>query len=362
MTTADNKRTPPPDAKQRARALDTARSFIVRAPAGSGKTTLLIQRYLKLLAGVAQPEEILCMTFTRKAAGEMRSRVLGALQQAQKGGQNEAESNTLLFKLARQALDRDEQHNWGLLQNPSRLQFHTIDGFCVRLVRRLPRASGFGATPAVEEFPAALYRAAAAGAIACMDDEEAGEAGTAGAAARTVLAHFHNNYERLLGLLADMLAVRDQWLWVVAHPEISDKRALLEQYWKEIVRGDLGRLRNAMLEDPELAAEIAACAALAAGHMEEAGSDSPIRSCRELEEPPPAAADGDAPEQWRGLAALLLTSKGDVRKTVNKNSGFPADKRVKPAKERMLRLLGKLHGAGWAAELHAARALPQPRL
>jgi len=58
-----------------AAACDPARSCVVEACAGSGKTWMLVSRMLRALLDGTPPHEILAITFTRAAAGEMRERL-----------------------------------------------------------------------------------------------------------------------------------------------------------------------------------------------------------------------------------------------------------------------------------------------
>ena len=104
------------DQQARREALDVARSFIVQAPAGSGKTELLIQRYLRLLATVDNPEEVLAITFTRKAAREMQQRVSTALLQAKNGVAAQLEHEQTTLDAAVAVLKKDTENDWQLLK------------------------------------------------------------------------------------------------------------------------------------------------------------------------------------------------------------------------------------------------------
>ena len=61
-----------PDAAARQRAVDPAHNVVLEASAGTGKTHVLVDRYLNLLSRGVEPTNILAITFTRKAAAEMR--------------------------------------------------------------------------------------------------------------------------------------------------------------------------------------------------------------------------------------------------------------------------------------------------
>ncbi len=69
----------PVDRAAREFAIDPANDVVLEASAGTGKTRVLVDRYVRLIEAEVEPENILAITFTRKAAAEMRERVLAQL-------------------------------------------------------------------------------------------------------------------------------------------------------------------------------------------------------------------------------------------------------------------------------------------
>ncbi|PWW49038.1 ATP-dependent helicase/nuclease subunit A [Melaminivora alkalimesophila] len=84
-------------------ACDPARSVAVEACAGAGKTWMLVSRILRALLEGSAPHEILAITFTKKAAGEMRQRLQELLQEfAQR------EPQTLVAELVARGMDAQQ--------------------------------------------------------------------------------------------------------------------------------------------------------------------------------------------------------------------------------------------------------------
>ena len=323
------------DSAERVAALDPYRSFIVQAPAGSGKTELLTQRYLRLLANVEQPEHIVAITFTRKAAAEMRQRVMSALAQDPTQRPSLPHQQTT-WDLAQAVRQQDDAQAWQLARNPNRLRIQTFDSLAAELTRQLPVLSELGAQPQVTEHALPLYQQAARATLSELTDAALGPHLAA------VLAHLDNRLGQLETLLCHMLQRREQWLPTLLNmPDITALEAALQA----VIGRSLTRLNdmfdNALFTETIRLANLAA-ARLPADHALAAWKAHPYR---------PSTTWEDLP-LWHGLAALSLTQKGELRKTVNKKNGFPAASDTglsatektarKAAKAAMLRLLADL--------------------
>lgn len=314
------------DQAQRLEALDPQGSFIVSAPAGSGKTGLITQRLLRLLCSVQNPEEILCITFTKKAAAEMSSRVHSALQQA--AYQPRPADNYLAqtWDLASEALARNTELNWGLLEMPARLRIQTIDSFCRYVASQFALETSLGELPEPMDNPESMYRAAARSTLDCIEEQS-----ETGQQLQLLVAHTGNDLSRCEKLLADMLLKRDQWLPYIFG--IRDNRQYFQQVIEQTVYDHLSQLEAALAP---IAGELIAMADFAAGHLPE-DTDSPLAQLAGIDQLPEPSLDGIA--QWKTVLSLLVTADKDPspRKTITKAQGFPADQ--KQAKARMLELL-----------------------
>ncbi len=321
------------DLKQRLRALDAEHSFIVQAPAGSGKTELLIQRYLLLLSRVEAPEEITAITFTRKAAAEMRKRVIEALHAA-RGALPPLEAHRkLTWQLARAVRASDAQHGWQIEDNAARLRIQTIDAFCASLTRQMPMLSRFGAQPESVEDASALYREAARNTLALLEGEgvdggvENEVANEAASAVARLLTHLDNNLDMAETLLAAMLRYRDQWL---RNLHGASDREALEAVLAQVRLSAMTRTRELLAhcllgEDgsgTRRVRELIDLANFAADNIAIEVPESSLCFCAGLKALPGVAHEDYA--NWLGLIELLLTNiEGTWRKALNKNIGFP---------------------------------------
>jgi len=310
------------DLDQRQQALDPSQSFIVQAPAGSGKTGLITQRFLVMLALVEMPEEIVAITFTRKAAAEMRERLLEALHLAATPLADDADDYLRqTWTLARAALDRDSEKDWQLLRNPARLRIQTIDSLCASLTRQLPIMSKFGAQPVISDDANALYIEAARTTLA---DLEKGEDWSS--AIEALLGHLDNNLAVAEKMLVSMLARREQWLRHLVNIRHEDEwRGSLEAALQNTIEDALARLHQAF--PPMHVSSLMDVLDFAANNVND---DHALVVCRGLTELPDCSAD--ALPQWLGIVELLLKNDGDWRSNprgLTARQGFPAPSSTK---------------------------------
>mgnify|MGYP001255377925 CR=1 FL=1 len=127
------------------RAIDPTHSIWVEANAGSGKTFVLTRRVLRLLLAGVRPESILCLTYTKAAAAEMRKRVSHELAQwavIDEVALREALTNILDRPPDRDALAIARTLFARALETPGGLRILTIHAFCEAVLHRFPIEAG----------------------------------------------------------------------------------------------------------------------------------------------------------------------------------------------------------------------------
>ncbi|MCX5718281.1 MAG: UvrD-helicase domain-containing protein [Nitrospirae bacterium] len=113
--------------------LDTQKSVIISSPAGSGKTEKLARRYISLLLDGDEIEKILCITFTEKAAAEMKERIFNILER----------ENPELFSTIKAKMPL--------------MRISTIHAFCLKLLKRFSIELGVDPSlDVMDEFEASL--------------------------------------------------------------------------------------------------------------------------------------------------------------------------------------------------------------
>ena len=295
---------PPSDDKVRKKVVGIGASYIVQAPAGSGKTSLLVNRYINLLSRVNEPEEVLAITFTRKAAREMKFRIMKEL-----GNEHWPNEPEMLSPATRAALERSRRRGWDIHLNPQRLRIQTIDGFAYWLVKRLPYESALSMEYETIDKGDHLYDDAASATIEqALIDSELGED------VADFLRFQENNSLRCLTLLANMLGKREHWIEIVS----SVQRELLDADSRKEALKKLGENRKQYIEEIQ-------------GHgllfMTDALTDEISEVC--------SFAAATLGVEFHDLAELedlvfvaktFCTQSGTYRKTVNKSQGFPPGK------------------------------------
>ncbi len=357
----------PADSLIRERAIDTSGSFVVSAPAGSGKTGLLSLRVLKLLGEVTKPEEILCITFTRKAAHEMRERIFSALKKAGVRRNQHVSLEQLndyektFFSAADRALANDEKHGWNLLEQTYRIKITTIDGFCKQLCSQLPFFSGLmNDTGVIEQVEYDYQQAINVWLETSLTSEKRQNIAQ-------LIGHFSGDALRLSRMLARLLSAREQWLPMIMqtkhYPELA--RQHFESTMNNWANDTINQCLRYLLPYETEFTDVFAYAHKHVGEGKQAENLAVLSEYKLFPTP-----DNEKSVYWRCFANYCLTAKeGNFRKVIDKNMGFapvkgkgPEAQQLKQRKQALLEIFSHLTEAGFPLEVFASlRDLPESK-
>jgi ATP-dependent exoDNAse (exonuclease V) beta subunit len=305
------------DLAARQQALDPQKSFIVQAPAGSGKTGLLVYRMLTLLATVEKPQQVLAITFTRKATAEMRERLLELMECAEQGHRSDDAFEQQGIDLASAVLLQDQRHQWRLLDAPHQLQILTNDSFCAKLTGSMPWLSRLGDKPRTTDQADVHYAAA----IEQLFNELLDPNSPIALALKTVLLELDFNYNKARTLFASMLAKRDQWLRHLLQHNLAELRPHLEAAWQDVVHSQIQSITDCLPSNT--IEELCLLAQYADANLTANGKASALGVFKDYVNADELPVEKLSADHWRALCHLLLTGE-KLRKTVSITQGFIA--------------------------------------
>src|SRR5215831_15488638 len=131
--------------REQRRATAPAHSSWVEANAGTGKTKVLTDRVTRLLLAGTRPERVLCLTFTKAAAAEMRNRLASQLGRWALAGDAalDQEVEQLIDRPVDTALRLTARRLFArVLDAPGGINILTIHAFCQALLKRFPLEAG----------------------------------------------------------------------------------------------------------------------------------------------------------------------------------------------------------------------------
>jgi ATP-dependent helicase/nuclease subunit A len=305
-------------------ACDPRRHVAVEACAGAGKTWMLVSRILRALLDGAAPHEILAITFTKKAAGEMRQRLNEWLEEF-----SDAAPERLVRELrargvdaqAAQALCEPLRNLYaGLLQQGRPVQIRTFHSWFAALLRTAPLAvlqalglpAGYELLEDDAQAVALVWRRFYAALFEAPELRQDFEA--------VVATHGRFQAERAL---AAALQRRIEFGLADAHGVVESSVPHFAEQFPEFA--DCEKPLALLLTEGTLKQSLWDAARL----LGQASQPSFSAKGRELET---ALSGGNA----QGVLAALLTQAGSARKFGDKVAGI---ERVREAQEQVLRVL-----------------------
>ena len=335
-----------PDSMKRQAALDTLRSHHVEAPAGSGKTLLLTMRFLKLLGEVHHPKEIIALTFTDKAAGEMRDRIIQYLKMARDQAPPSDDLEARILELSGKALKKQERFSH-ILTSSNGLNVMTFHSFCYYLVKRAPLEAGLSPDCEIlSEQDLSIFLEEIVQQVMKQLLEQPKDRPERKAMESRLLAH-NNAWRGLSNELKAVIASRDRFedlIREIKEPSASTVLDALQRRLRVTVEASLANLSKGFR-----LSDLGVSWAPFIDHLKS-------RSAKICEHLPPSlpGIGWESLPAWKQLAESLLTRAGTPRKSFGPAGGFYSGFGKTPWGGMIRNLEGEV-----CLMLHEVRSLPE---